>query len=47
MLWTGNMDIQLCGNVTAVAYYIAKYAAKHETQDVGQAVRDAVSRVQQ
>lgn len=44
-LWKGNMDIQPCGNVTAVSYYIAKYTSKHEPQDVGQAVKDAVSRV--
>ncbi|XP_076397900.1 uncharacterized protein LOC143266155 [Megachile rotundata] len=29
-LWEANMDIQPCGNVTAVAYYIAKYA-RYET----------------
>lgn len=39
------MDIQPCGNVTAVSYYIAKYTSKHEPLDVGQAVKDAVSRV--
>lgn len=44
-LWTANMDIQPCGNVTAVSYYIAKYTSKHEPQDVGQAVKDAVSKV--
>ncbi|KAF9413330.1 hypothetical protein HW555_008411 [Spodoptera exigua] len=44
-LWKGNMDIQPCGNVTAVSYYIAKYTSKHEPQDVGQAVKDAVSKV--
>ncbi|KAI8423307.1 hypothetical protein MSG28_014329 [Choristoneura fumiferana] len=44
-LWRANMDIQACGNVTAVSYYIAKYTSKHEPQDVGQAVKDAVSRV--
>jgi len=45
-LWGGNMDLQPCGNVTGIAYYIAKYAAKHEPNDVGQAVKDAVSKVQ-
>ncbi|KAF9409281.1 hypothetical protein HW555_011316 [Spodoptera exigua] len=44
-LWKENMDIQPCGNVTAVSYYIAKYTSKHEPQDVGQAVKDAVSKV--
>ncbi|KAH9639682.1 hypothetical protein HF086_002508 [Spodoptera exigua] len=44
-LCKGNMDIQPCGNVTAVSYYIAKYTSKHEPQDVGQAVKDAVSKV--
>ncbi|PZC79192.1 hypothetical protein B5X24_HaOG216756 [Helicoverpa armigera] len=44
-LWKANMDIQPCGNVTAVSYYIAKYTSKHEPQDVGQAVKDAVSKV--
>lgn len=42
-LWKGNMDIQPCGNVTAVSYYIAKYTSK--PQDVGQAVKDAVNKV--
>ncbi|XP_029157942.1 uncharacterized protein LOC114935487 [Nylanderia fulva] len=45
-LWNGNMDLQPCGNVTGIAYYIAKYAAKHESHDVGQAIKDAISRVQ-
>lgn len=42
-LWKGNMNIQPCGNVTAVSYYIAKYTSK--PQDVGQAVKDAVNKV--
>ncbi|KAF9418736.1 hypothetical protein HW555_004564, partial [Spodoptera exigua] len=29
-LWKGNMDIQSCGNVTAISYCIAKYTSKHE-----------------
>ena len=40
------MDLQPCGNVTDIAYYVAKYAVKHESQEIGQAVKDAVSRVQ-
>lgn len=44
-LWGGNMDIQPCGNVIAVAYNIAKYASNHEPQDVGQAVREVLTRV--
>jgi len=40
------MDLQPCGNVTDIAYYIAKYAAKHESQEIGQAIKDAVSRIQ-
>ncbi|KYM81472.1 hypothetical protein ALC53_08067 [Atta colombica] len=45
-LWGGNMDLQPCGNVTDIAYYVAKYAVKHESQEIGEAVKDAVSRVQ-
>ncbi|KAH9631193.1 hypothetical protein HF086_005964 [Spodoptera exigua] len=33
-LWKGNMDIQSCGNVTAISYCIAKYTSKHEPKDV-------------
>ncbi|XP_076393046.1 uncharacterized protein LOC143266003 [Megachile rotundata] len=43
-LWEANMDIQPCGNVTAVAYYIAKYASKCEPQDTGDVIKEAVSR---
>lgn len=27
-IWEGNMDVQPCGNVIALAYYIAKYISK-------------------
>ncbi|CAB3226547.1 unnamed protein product [Arctia plantaginis] len=41
-LWKGNIDVQPCGNVTAVAYYVAKYASKCEPHDTGEVVREAV-----
>ncbi|KAG7299154.1 hypothetical protein JYU34_017689 [Plutella xylostella] len=43
-IWGANMDIQPCGNVTAVAYYIAKYASKCEPSDCGDVVREAVQK---
>ncbi|KAF9405783.1 hypothetical protein HW555_013617 [Spodoptera exigua] len=43
-LWQANMDIQPCGNVTAVAYYIAKYASKCEPNDCGDVVREVVQK---
>ena len=43
-IWGANMDIQPCGNVTAVAYYIAKYASKCEPNDCGDVVREAVQK---
>ncbi|CAG9094543.1 unnamed protein product [Plutella xylostella] len=43
-LWEGNMDIQPCGNVTSVAYYVAKYASKCEPHDTGEVVRDAITK---
>ncbi|KAF9817320.1 hypothetical protein SFRURICE_010779 [Spodoptera frugiperda] len=41
-IWDANMDVQPCGTVTAVAYYIAKYASKCEPNDCGEIVREAV-----
>ncbi|KAF9411588.1 hypothetical protein HW555_009660 [Spodoptera exigua] len=38
------MNIQPCGNVTAVAYYIAKYASKYEPNDCGDVFREAVQK---
>lgn len=43
-IWQANMDVQPCGNVTAVAYYIAKYASKCEPNDCGDAVRQAIQK---
>ncbi|XP_047025515.1 uncharacterized protein LOC124634135 [Helicoverpa zea] len=43
-LWKGNIDVQPCGNVTAVAYYVAKYASKCEPHDTGEVVREAVAK---
>lgn len=45
-LWNRNIDIQPCGNMIAVAYYVGKYASKREPQDVGAAVREALRREQ-
>ncbi|CAK1580723.1 unnamed protein product [Parnassius mnemosyne] len=42
-LWKGNIDVQPCGNVTAVAYYVAKYASKCEPHDTGDVIREAIS----
>lgn len=42
-LWKGNIDVQPCGSVTAVAYYVAKYASKCEPHDTGDVIRDATS----
>lgn len=42
-LWKGNIDIQPCGSVTSVAYYVAKYASKREPRDTGDVIRDAIS----
>ncbi|CAG5044436.1 unnamed protein product [Parnassius apollo] len=42
-LWKGNIDVQPCGNVTAVAYYVAKYAGKCEPHDTGDVIREAIS----
>jgi len=41
-LWEGNMDIQPCGSVTAVAYYVAKYASKCEPNDTDDVVKEAI-----
>lgn len=41
-IWKGNMDIQPCGNVTAVSYYVAKYASKCEPHDTGEVVKEAI-----
>ncbi|CAH2101197.1 unnamed protein product [Euphydryas editha] len=43
-LWQANMDVQPCGNVTAVVYYIAKYASKCEPSDCGDVLREAVQK---
>ncbi|KAF9405354.1 hypothetical protein HW555_013881 [Spodoptera exigua] len=43
-LWQANMDKQPCGNVTTVAYYIAKYASKCEPNDCGDVVREVVQK---
>lgn len=43
-LWKGNIDVQPCGSVTAVAYYVAKYASKCEPHDTGEVVREAVAK---
>ncbi|CAH2107699.1 unnamed protein product [Euphydryas editha] len=42
-LWKGNIDVQPCGSVTSVAYYVAKYASKCEPRDTGDVIRDAIS----
>ncbi|KAI8431936.1 hypothetical protein MSG28_004473 [Choristoneura fumiferana] len=38
------IDVQTCGTVTAVAYYIAKYASKYEPNYCGDVVREAVQK---
>lgn len=38
------MDIQPCGNISAVAYYVAKYASKCEPHDTGDVVREAITK---
>ncbi|KAG5887782.1 hypothetical protein JTB14_023997 [Gonioctena quinquepunctata] len=43
-LWKGNMDIQPCGNISAVAYYVAKYASRCEPHDTGDVVRQAITK---
>ena len=43
-LWEGNMYLQPCGNVTAVAFYVANYASKCEPHDTGEVVRDAITK---
>lgn len=42
-IWEANMDIQPCGSVTAVAYYIAKYASKCEPTECGDVIKEAVT----
>lgn len=41
-IWQGNMDVQPCGSVTAVAYYVAKYASKCEPHDTGDVVKETI-----
>lgn len=43
-IWGGNMDIQPCGTVDAVAYYVAKYASKCEPDDKGDVIKEAILR---
>lgn len=38
------MDIPPCGNVSAVAYYVAKYVSKCEPHDTGDLVRQAITK---
>lgn len=38
-LWTENIDVQPCGSVTAVAYYVAKYASERERNAITNAKR--------
>ncbi|KAF9822901.1 hypothetical protein SFRURICE_010430 [Spodoptera frugiperda] len=42
--WKGNIDVQPCGNVTSVAYYVAKYASKCEPHDTGDTIREAIAK---
>ncbi|KAF9409708.1 hypothetical protein HW555_010998, partial [Spodoptera exigua] len=43
-VYKGNIDVQPCGSVTAVAYYVAKYASKCEPHDTGDEIREAISK---
>ncbi|XP_015120587.1 uncharacterized protein LOC107043555 [Diachasma alloeum] len=43
-VWEGNMDIQTCGNVIALAYYIPKYISKSKPAGGDHVVREAVQR---
>ncbi|XP_022817720.1 uncharacterized protein LOC111350390 isoform X1 [Spodoptera litura] len=43
-LWEGNIDVQPCGNVTAVSYYVAKYVSKCEPHDSGDVIRETITR---
>ncbi|KAH9634415.1 hypothetical protein HF086_000241 [Spodoptera exigua] len=43
-IWKGNIDVQPCRSVTAVAYYVAKYASKCEPHDTGDVIREAISK---
>lgn len=42
-LWEGNIDVQPCGNVTAVSYYVAKYVSKCEPHDSGNVIRETIA----
>ena len=42
-LWEGNIDVQPCGNVTAVSYY-SKYVRKCEPHDSGDVIRETITR---
>lgn len=41
-LWQGNIDIQPCGSISAVACYVAKYFSKSEPHESGDVIKDAI-----
>lgn len=43
-LWEGNIDVQPCGNVTAVSYYVTKYVSKCEPHDSVDLIRETITR---
>lgn len=40
----GNIDVQSCGNVTEVSYYVAKYVSKYEPHDSGDVISETITR---
>ncbi|KAJ8666754.1 hypothetical protein QAD02_008416 [Eretmocerus hayati] len=44
-MWKGNMDIEPCGSTEAIAYYICKYLAKTEPQQMLTSIAESISRI--
>ena len=45
-MWNANMDIQPCGSLYGIAYYIAKYVAKEEPQHIQDELQRAIISIQ-
>jgi hypothetical protein len=45
ILWNANMDIQPVGSLYGIAYYIAKYVAKEEPQNIQDELKEAIAAI--
>jgi hypothetical protein len=47
VLWNANMDIQPVGSLYGIAYYIAKYVAKEEPQNIQDELKEAIQAIKE